>query len=118
MFKDGQPFPETLFIYGQPAVGKTSIVSDFLNAIDVSYAFINCVECYSHKLLYENIASQVFYGVPIKCDNLMDLIHYLKLAPSLRGNSKRFIVVSIISKAPELELILNNYKWEYYRPQI
>lgn len=73
--------PSLLFIYGQAAVGKTTILLEYLNIIKAKYAYINCIECYTNRLLHESILTQIL-GVSsdIKCDNFMDLIHIFKNA--------------------------------------
>lgn len=70
-----------LFIYGQAAVGKTTILVEYLDIIKAKYAYVNCIECYTNRLLHESILTQIF-GVSsdIKCDNFMDLIHIFRNA--------------------------------------
>ncbi|KAI8990224.1 origin recognition complex, subunit 5 [Pilobolus umbonatus] len=50
--------PQSLFIYGPPSTGKTSLTYDFFNVFGNRTAFINCVECYTPRLLFERVMNQ------------------------------------------------------------
>nr|BAN21348.1 origin recognition complex subunit [Riptortus pedestris] len=91
--QDDEPLPGCFFVHGQPAVGKTTILLEYLKLRQIKYAYVNCVECYTHRLLHESIISQLFDGSNIKCDNLMDLVHHLKLLSSQCLTVQRYIIV-------------------------
>lgn len=82
-----------IFITGHPAVGKTTVIQEYLKHYKINHAFINCVECYSYRLLHEQILVQLTGDkLKLKCDTFMELIHHLKLI--VTKNINKFIVVS------------------------
>ncbi|KAK4875048.1 hypothetical protein RN001_011470, partial [Aquatica leii] len=66
--------------------GKSAVVTALLNGLNIRTAFINLVECYSSKILFESILNQlseykvdVFKAQPYaRCDNIMEFIFNLK----------------------------------------
>ncbi|KAK9889673.1 hypothetical protein WA026_007052 [Henosepilachna vigintioctopunctata] len=79
-------YATSIFIYGGTSVGKTSITKSLLRKLNMKHAFVNLTECYSSKLLYENILNKLsdhkidpLTGQPYaKCDNMMDFVYYLQ----------------------------------------
>lgn len=84
-----EPFPNCIYIYGGSGTGKTAITKKFLELHEINHAFINLIECYSPKILYESILNQLTgfkidptKGQPFaKCDNMMDFVSCLQRCP-------------------------------------
>ncbi|BES95712.1 Origin recognition complex subunit [Nesidiocoris tenuis] len=89
--------PESVFIHGQPAVGKTTITCKYLESAGALIAYVNCIECYSMRLLLDKIISQLLPQDPqpnVRCDSFMALVHLLKLARSKGSlNSRPHVLV-------------------------
>ncbi|XP_054278909.1 origin recognition complex subunit 5-like isoform X1 [Macrosteles quadrilineatus] len=82
----GDPLPECIYIYGDTATGKTQVVQALLNLASLQFAFVNCIECYTPRLLLEPILDGLLDGEYTKesgnekCDNMMVLVKQLKIA--------------------------------------
>jgi len=53
------PMYAALFLYGDTATGKTAVVRALCNQLAVTHAYVNCVETYAPKLVFEHILNQV-----------------------------------------------------------
>lgn len=84
LVKTGEPLPESVFVHGQPATGKTSLVCGYLERLDgLQLAYVNCIECYTPRLLLDRILGSLIpsdSGSEAPCDNFMDLVHRLRVA--------------------------------------
>jgi origin recognition complex subunit 5 len=49
----------SIFVYGSNAVGKTCTVQLTLAAMKAQHAFVDCLETYTPRLLYEHILNQL-----------------------------------------------------------
>eukprot|EP00002_Diphylleia_rotans_P028997 TRINITY_DN5867_c0_g1_i4.p1 TRINITY_DN5867_c0_g1~~TRINITY_DN5867_c0_g1_i4.p1 ORF type:complete len:321 (-),score=76.09 TRINITY_DN5867_c0_g1_i4:255-1217(-) len=58
-----QPSPH-LFVYGQTATAKTSIVREMVQHYVPNHAFVDAVECFSVRVLYENVLNQLARHTP------------------------------------------------------
>ncbi|XP_014284487.1 origin recognition complex subunit 5 [Halyomorpha halys] len=109
-----EPLPDVIFISGHPAVGKTNVTLECLKHCKINYAYINCVECYSYRLLHEQILMQLTENKSkLKCDTFMELIHHLKLV--VTKISEKFIIV--LDGAEYLEELNANYFSAFCRLQ-
>lgn len=93
-------FPRAIFVYGHAGTGKTCIVKDFMSLIEnekTRCVLINCVECYSTKILLENILDGLFYkrelqGDQERCESLQEFIKYFQKCNS--NNTQRNYVIA------------------------
>lgn len=85
--------PPFLYLYGHPGTGKTTILKDVCTQIDVGASFVDCIECYTPKILYESIMDNLMghqltgdnnYAPAKKCENVSDFREALKQLPKLR----------------------------------
>lgn len=84
--RTNEPFPNCIYIYGGSGTGKTAIIKKVLESFAINHAFINLIECYSSKILFESILNQLTgfkidpaKGQPFtKCDNMMDFVSCLQ----------------------------------------
>ncbi|XP_021694720.1 origin recognition complex subunit 5 [Aedes aegypti] len=65
-YGDGDPFPPAVYLYGHTSTGKTSILREFLShhLEDTKCAFLNAIECYTNKILFETILNRLTDHVP------------------------------------------------------
>lgn len=48
-----------VFLYGDTATGKTAVVRELCSSLALPHAYVNCVETYSPKLVFEHVLNQV-----------------------------------------------------------
>lgn len=79
------PAIPSLFIYGHTATGKSATLKLLVPRLGHQLLCINCIECYSSRLLFETILIQLRNGKAAeRCDNMNDFIHLLRLGASER----------------------------------
>ncbi|XP_013394402.1 origin recognition complex subunit 5 [Lingula anatina] len=80
-----QPYP-AVFVYGVTATGKSLVVNQTMKIMKLPHVLVNCVECYSAKLLYEEILNALLgdgpcpandFSVTHRCDNMNDFVRAL-----------------------------------------
>lgn len=84
-YKD-EVFVDNVYVYGGPSVGKSAVVTSLLKKLEINYAVINLIECYTSKILFETILNKLSghridpnRGQPYaKCDNMMDFLYNIK----------------------------------------
>lgn len=54
----------SLFVYGQPGTGKTSVTQALLQRLSLPHVYVNLVDCYSPQILFENILNKVSGVIP------------------------------------------------------
>ncbi|KAF7726968.1 Origin recognition complex subunit 5 [Apophysomyces ossiformis] len=119
MGNPSDPVVPSIFIYGHPSSGKTSVVrSLFERALPREHwAFLNCVECYTPRILFEHTLDQWCNWTPshenqytsvCKVDNIH---HFVKVLQDgvvinnkscLAGNETRYMVRPVPEQFPEL----------------
>ncbi|XP_075985225.1 origin recognition complex subunit 5 [Anticarsia gemmatalis] len=86
--------PCSIFISGSMATGKTLCVNSVLQYLNYKHVIIDCIECYSPKIMYESILSGLEdEEVEIKCDSLMDLINSLNRRQDTETGYEPVIIV-------------------------
>ncbi|KAI7904142.1 origin recognition complex, subunit 5 [Cokeromyces recurvatus] len=53
--------PQSLFIYGPPSTGKTTVITEFFKH---NGAYVNCVECFTPRLLFEHSLDRLIKHKP------------------------------------------------------
>lgn len=86
-----QPVPSPLLLLGDTATGKTSVIQELLTACNLHHVFVNCVECYNPKLLFERIL-QSFPDPPI-CRSVPDFLVQLKRQLGDHNSQETFYIV-------------------------
>ncbi|KAG8441950.1 hypothetical protein GDO86_010942 [Hymenochirus boettgeri] len=75
-------FP-SIFVYGHTGTGKTYVLETLLRKLELPSAFVNCVECCTPRLLFEQILDQLHQHCPApenefssyeRCDSLNDFV--------------------------------------------
>ncbi|XP_054743105.1 origin recognition complex subunit 5 [Anastrepha obliqua] len=80
--------PSAIHIYGHTGTGKTALLKHFLNEsirynneINLNVAFVNCVESYTSRILFENILEFLRNedtDQTVKIENLKDFVEQLR----------------------------------------
>ncbi|KAL3267778.1 hypothetical protein HHI36_006907 [Cryptolaemus montrouzieri] len=104
----------SIFIYGGPSVGKSSITKSMLKKINIKHAFVNLIECYTSKVLYETILNKLSdhkidpsAGQPYaKCDNMMDFLQHLQVIHNQTNLDGAIIVLDKAEKLKDMEFNL------------
>ncbi|CAG0887501.1 unnamed protein product [Darwinula stevensoni] len=92
-----QHLPPAIIITGPPSSGKSFVMRGVLESTGDAFVFINCIECYTVKLLFQLIILRITDVLGEKCadeykyDNSMDFIHALRSI--LQGAQRRIILV-------------------------
>ncbi|XP_077977106.1 origin recognition complex subunit 5-like [Glandiceps talaboti] len=109
----GEPSHNTcpsIFIYGHTATGKTAVVSSMVQVLQLPHATVNCVECYTQRLLYEQILNQVANVIPTpdnnyssyaRCDNMNDFVRLLQKVIEEKQLSNQTVYI-VLDKAERL----------------
>ncbi|XP_014259037.1 origin recognition complex subunit 5 [Cimex lectularius] len=101
--------PNLTFVYGPSAVGKTTLLTEFFKVKASRYAYINCIEFYTQRLLLETILSQLLgTSEGVSCDSLMDLVLQLQIAQS-QGYFNVGPQVIILDGVEHLETVCEQY---------
>ncbi|XP_071960381.1 origin recognition complex subunit 5-like [Antedon mediterranea] len=99
-----------LYIFGHSATGKSLIINSILTKLELPHAIVNCVECHTQRLLYEQILNKVAgyqadpsnnYGCYARCDNANDFMRLLKSAIAERGAQEETVYI-VLDKAERL----------------
>ncbi|XP_053322467.1 origin recognition complex subunit 5 [Spea bombifrons] len=102
-------FP-SIFIYGHTGTGKTYILETLLSTLELPSAVINCIECFSPRLLFEEILNKLHNHCPApendfssyeRCDSLNDFVRLFKKAISCQGLEKETVYI-VLDKAEML----------------
>eukprot|EP01147_Barroeca_monosierra_P010030 gene10030-2204_t len=91
-----------VFVYGVPSTGKSMIVRKVIKESGSRYAFINCLEAYSPRVLFEQILNSLsgelpgpenLYGGYARCDTVAKFIKLLTQIFDKQDASKSSIFV-------------------------
>lgn len=86
-------FPSSVIISGASGTGKTSSLLNLLDNLEISYAFVECIECYTSKMFYESVINSLSghkltennnFESFASCDNAEDFIDTLNALDSSR----------------------------------
>lgn len=86
-----EPMPESIFVYGHMATGKSLILESLLKHLNYNVSYINCMEHVGGKQIYNYMLADLSGSVKSKyCENVMNFIYGLK---EIWCNDKRPIVL-------------------------
>lgn len=94
-----EPMPESIFIYGHMATGKSLIIQSLLDYLKYNVSYVNCIEHLGSKHIFNYILDDLATStkelsgdtqLKYSCDNIMDFILALK---KISYNDKRPIVL-------------------------
>ncbi|CAD0205285.1 unnamed protein product [Chrysodeixis includens] len=70
--------PCSIFISGSMATGKTLCINAVLRCLSYKHVVIDCIECYTPKIIFETILSGLEdEEIEVKCETMMDLVNGL-----------------------------------------
>ncbi|XP_026748357.2 origin recognition complex subunit 5 [Galleria mellonella] len=72
-----EPLPYSLFLSGSMATGKSLCIESVLKYLGYKHVIVDCIECYSPKLMYESILTELGSDLEIKSDTMLDLTNAL-----------------------------------------
>lgn len=89
-----EPLPCSLFISGSMGTGKSLCVDSVLRHLDYKYVTVDCIECYSPKLMYETILSSIEDNEgDVKCDSMLDFTNGLLRLGTIQSSCEPIIIV-------------------------
>uniref|UniRef100_A0A8D1AL05 Origin recognition complex subunit 5 n=1 Tax=Sus scrofa TaxID=9823 RepID=A0A8D1AL05_PIG len=101
-------FP-SIFIYGHTASGKTYVTQTLLKTLELPHVFVNCVECFTLRLLLEKILNKLNHlssseddcSAEITCETFNDFVRLFKQITKAE-NLKDQTVYIVLDKAEYL----------------
>ncbi|XP_067420099.1 origin recognition complex subunit 5 isoform X1 [Emydura macquarii macquarii] len=135
-------FP-SIFIYGHTSSGKTYVMQTLLETLELPHVFVNCVECFTSRLLLEEILSRLQslssenkHGSRVPCDTFNDFVRLFKQETKDLQNQTVYIVLDKAEQLREMEanvlpgflklqemtdrnvtvVFLSEIVWELFRP--
>ncbi|KAM9698976.1 origin recognition complex subunit 5 isoform 2-T2 [Dama dama] len=102
-------FP-SIFIYGHTASGKTYVTQTLLGSLELPHVFVNCVECFTLRLLLEQILNKLNHlsssegecSAHITCETFNDFVRLFKQKITEAENLKDQTVYIVLDKAEYL----------------
>ncbi|XP_041109987.1 origin recognition complex subunit 5 [Polyodon spathula] len=91
----------SVFIYGHAATGKSLVTQTLLRELQLPHALLNCVECFTSRLLFEHILNQLYAHSPspdnefsshTRCDSFNDFIRLYRQLADLHQQDTTYIV--------------------------
>nr|XP_026499999.1 origin recognition complex subunit 5 [Vanessa tameamea] len=102
-----EPLPASLFVSGGMATGKSLCLTTVLQYLNYKHVFIDCIECYSTKILYESILAGLSDDyMDVKCDSLWELVNNLNTLSNQQNNYEPIVLV--LDRAERLRNIDQN----------
>lgn len=105
--------PGSIFIYGDRGTGKTSIIRQLLRHLPQHRsAIIDCVECYTSKIIYETVVNELFdhqltaennYSSYARCENARDFVSAIGRLPASSSSTAYIIVFDDAHRLRDLE---------------
>lgn len=94
MGEGDEPLPVSVFISGNMATGKSLSVKTVLRYLNFKHVIIDCIECYTPKIMYEAILTGLNDDqVDIKCDSLCELMNNLNTYSSEQSSYEPIVLV-------------------------
>ncbi|XP_068962896.1 origin recognition complex subunit 5 isoform X1 [Petaurus breviceps papuanus] len=101
-------FP-SIFIYGHTASGKTYVMETLLKTSELPHVIVNCVECFSSRILLEHILNQLNRlsssedecASYITCDSFNDFVRLFKKVTQDQGVDDQTVYI-VLDKAEYL----------------
>ncbi|XP_047035208.1 origin recognition complex subunit 5 [Helicoverpa zea] len=114
--EDDECLPCSIFISGSMATGKTLCVNSILQTLNYKYVVIDCIECYTPKIMFESILLGLeSEETEVKCETLMDLTNSLnRLQETQIGYDP---VVIVFDRAERLRSMDHNIMSTFLRLQ-
>ncbi|XP_004676970.1 PREDICTED: origin recognition complex subunit 5 [Condylura cristata] len=100
-------FP-SIFIYGHTASGKTYVTQTLLNTLELPHVFVNCVECFTLRLLLEQILNKLSHrssedgcSTQITCETFNDFVRLFKQVTKAENLNNQTVYI-VLDKAEYL----------------
>lgn len=95
-----EPLPNSIFIFGHMATGKSLVVECLVELLPYNYVLVNCIEHFSSRQLLEYILSNLLelelssesnFKMSQKCENMAEFLVHLR--NYFRSNGRPIVVV-------------------------
>lgn len=70
----------SLFVCGNTGTGKTYVIKTILNEFEIPHSYINCIEQFTSRHVYNRILKDAGYPISKNCPNMMEFTRLLKQA--------------------------------------
>lgn len=102
-----EPLPCSLFLSGSLGTGKTLCLDAVLRQLSYKYVTVDCIECYSPKIMFETILSSLTNEeIDVKCDSMLEFLNCLsRLENNLHGYEP---IVIVFDRAERLRSMDHN----------
>lgn len=108
--------PCSIFISGSMATGKSLCVDSVLRCLNSKHVVIDCIECYTPKIMFESILSGMEdEEIDVKCETIMDLINSLNRMQETQIGYEPVIIV--FDRAERLRSMDHNIMSAFLRLQ-
>ncbi|XP_040067601.2 origin recognition complex subunit 5 [Ixodes scapularis] len=108
---------QSIFIYGHASTGKTLLVSGILTTLHLRHAYVNAVEAYTTRILFETILNQLTGTVPsadngfsnfANCDNMCDFLRHLRneVSEDLDSPTPVYVVIDNAERLRQLDPVV------------
>ena len=107
----------SIFIYGHTATGKNYVLETLFEKLELPNIFVNCVECFNARLMFEHILNQLQQidnkdcnqdTEFARCDNMNDFIRAMRknVTAESFGKETLFIVIDKCERLRDMEVNL------------
>ena len=89
----GRNSVSSVFLYGASGMGKTMLVRECLSRLNIDFAYVNCLESYNEKLVYEAVLESLgIHPTEVQVDSIASLIQTITTALG-RTDSPLFLIL-------------------------
>jgi len=116
----------SLFVYGQPGTGKTSVIQALLQRLSLHHVYVNLVDCFTPQILFENVLNKVSGVIPCPsnkfskyatCHNIGDFVSLFVKARDETDADKHETTYVVLDKAELLRDMPTNVLGFFLRLQ-
>ncbi|XP_078409344.1 origin recognition complex subunit 5 isoform X1 [Cetorhinus maximus] len=100
----------SVFVYGHTATGKTYVTQTLLKTLKFPHVIVNCVECFSSRMLFEQILNQLQghslspaneYSSCLQCNTLNEFVLLFKQVVHEQNLNNQTVII-VLDKAEQL----------------
>lgn len=109
---DNEAVPPFMYLYGHSGTGKTLIMKNICKQIGNGCSFVDCIECYTPKILYESVIDNLRghtlskdnnYSSSVKCENASDFIQELHHLSNSRSSSSYILCFDNVERLRNID---------------
>lgn len=89
-----EPLPCSLFLSGSLGTGKSLCLDSVLRQLSYKYVTVDCIECYSPKIIFQSILSGFENeDNDVKCDSMLEFLNCLSRLENSHKSYKPIVIV-------------------------